>query len=186
MVFHMPQKKVPLPQLNIAGMAIEFVSNFNFLGIKIDTNLNWLSHTNLVANTILKTAGVLNKLRVLTTIYFSLIQCHLNYGILAWGHLTHRLFKLQKRILRIITCSPYISHTAQLFKKLGILKLNNIYTLQQLKFYYKLLHLQLPNYFYKMSYLTNIQTHGSTLVRAVICICLELIMNLQSNVFVSD
>ena len=60
-VFHMPQKKVPLPQLNIAGMAIEFVSNFNFLGIKIDTNLNWLSHTNLVANKILKTAA-----RVLT------------------------------------------------------------------------------------------------------------------------
>ena len=80
MVFHMPQKKVPLPQLNIAGMAIEFVSNFNFLGKQIDTNLNWLSHTNLVANKILKTAGVLNKLRdilpqsVLTTIYFSLIQ----------------------------------------------------------------------------------------------------------------
>ena len=79
MVFHMPQKKVSLPQLNMAGMAIEFVSNFNFLGIKIDTNLNWLSHTNLVANTILKTAGVLNKLKdilpqsVLTTIYFSLI-----------------------------------------------------------------------------------------------------------------
>ena len=63
MVFHMPQKKVPLPQLNIAGMAIEFVSNFNFLGIKIDTNLNWLSRRNLVANTILKTAGVLNKCR---------------------------------------------------------------------------------------------------------------------------
>ena len=166
MVFHMPQKKVSLPQLNMAGMAIEFVSNFNFLGIKIDTNLNWLSHTNLVANKILKTAGVLNKLKdilpqsVLTTIYFSLIQCHFNYGILAWGHQTHRLFKLQKRILRIITCNPYISHTAPLFKKLGILKLNDIYTLQQLKFYYKLLHLQLPNYFYKMSYLTNIQTHG--------------------------
>ena len=63
MVFHMPQKKMLLPQLNIAGMAIEFVNYFNFLGIKIDTNLNWLSHTHFVANTILKTAGVLNKLR---------------------------------------------------------------------------------------------------------------------------
>ena len=133
MVFHMPQKKMLFPQLNIAGMAIEFVSNFNFLGIKIDTNLNWISHTNFVANKILKTAGVLNKLRdilpqsVLTAIYFSLIQCHFSYGILAWGHQSNRLLKLQKRILRIITCSPYISHTAPLFKKLGILKLN-IYT----------------------------------------------------------
>ena len=45
-------------------------------------------------------------------------------------------------------------------KKLGILKLNDIYTLQQLKFYYKLLHLLLPYYFYKMSYVTNIQKHG--------------------------
>ena len=130
MVFHMPQKKMLLPQLNIAGMAIEFVNYFNFLGIKIDTNLNWLSHTHFLANKILKTAGVLNKLRdilpqsVLTAIYFSLIepglQCHLSYGILAWGHQSNRLFKLQKRILRIITCSPYISHNAPLFKKLGI------------------------------------------------------------------
>ena len=125
MVFHMPQKKMLLPQLNIAGMAIEFVSNFNFLGVKIDTNLNWISHTNCVANTILKTAGVLNKLRdilpqsVLTAIYFSLIQCHLGCGILAWGHQSNRIFKLQKRILRIITCSPYISHTAPLLKKTG-------------------------------------------------------------------
>ena len=94
-------------------MAIEFVRDFNFLGIKIVTNLNWLSHTNFLANTIRKPAGVLNKLRdilpqcVLTAIYFSLIQCHFNYAILAWGHQRNRLFKLEKRILRTITYSPY-------------------------------------------------------------------------------
>ena len=114
----MPQKRMLLPQLNIAGMAIAPVSNFNFHGIKIDTNLNWLSHANFVANKILQTAGVLNKLRdilpqsVLTAIYFPLIQCHFNYGVLAWGHQSNGLFKLQKRILRIITCSQYDSHTA--------------------------------------------------------------------------
>ena len=33
---------------------------------------------------------------ILKTIYDSLIQCHINYGILAWGYSTKNIFKLQK------------------------------------------------------------------------------------------
>ena len=93
-------------------------------------------------------------------IYYSLIQCHFNYGILAWGHQAQRLYNLQKRIIRIITCSPFISHSAPLFKKLEILNINYVYKLQQLKCFYKLLNTQLPVYFYDMSYPTNIEWHG--------------------------
>ena len=166
MAFHMPQKILQLPQISIAQTDIEFVDNFNFLGITIDSHLNWAAHINLIASKILKTTAVLNKLKyilpqsVLITIYISLIQCYFNYGILAWGHQTNRLLNLQKRIIRIITCSNYIAHTSPLFLNLGLLKINDIYKLQQFKFYYKLQNLQLPNYFYKMTYPTNIQIHG--------------------------
>ena len=126
MTFHMPQKILQLPQISIAQTDIEFVDNFNFLGITFDSHLNWAAHINLIASKILKTTAVLNKLKyilpqsVLITIYISLVQCYFNYGILAWGHQTNRLFNLQKRIIRIITCSNYIAHTSPLFLNLGL------------------------------------------------------------------
>ena len=71
----MPQKILQLPQISIAQTDIAFVDNFNFLGITIDSHLNWASHINLVASKILKTTSVLNKLKYIlsqtvpTTIY---------------------------------------------------------------------------------------------------------------------
>ena len=40
------------------------------------------------------------------------------------------LYKLQKRIIRIITKSPYKAHTTPLFKKLNKLKINDICKLE--------------------------------------------------------
>ena len=40
------------------------------------------------------------------------------------------LYKLQKRIIRIITKSPYKAHTTPLFKKLNMLKINDICKLE--------------------------------------------------------
>ena len=47
MVFHMPQKRIQLPVLRIAGEDIAFVDNFNFLGIIINKHLNWTSHVDM-------------------------------------------------------------------------------------------------------------------------------------------
>ena len=91
MIFHMPQKKVQLPLLQIAESNIEYVDNFNFLGITINKHLNWASHIDALASKISKTIGVLSSLKhilsihILRTIYNSLIVCHLNYGVLVWG-----------------------------------------------------------------------------------------------------
>ena len=99
MVFHMRQKQIQLPKLSIYQTSIEFVSNLNFLGIAIDTHLNWSWHINLITNKVREIAGILNKLKyifpqsVLVTIHYSLIQCNFNYGILYWGHQTQRLAK---------------------------------------------------------------------------------------------
>ena len=46
----------------------------------------------------------------LRTIYSSLILPHINYGILLWGHNTEKIFKLQKKAVRIMTSSKYLSH----------------------------------------------------------------------------
>ena len=41
MTFHTPQRRVYYPYLQVEDSAIEFVEEFNFLGIIVDKNLNW-------------------------------------------------------------------------------------------------------------------------------------------------
>ena len=93
MVFHMPQKRIQLPLPKIAGSDIEFVDNFNFLGIIINKHLNWTSHVDMLTAKLSKTIGILNTLKlpinILRTIYNSIILCHLNFGVLLWGPKLH-------------------------------------------------------------------------------------------------
>ena len=63
MLFHVPQKKVTFPNLVIDNHPIEFVSHFNFLGVHLDTSLNWSYHVDLTAKKIAKVNGILNKLK---------------------------------------------------------------------------------------------------------------------------
>ena len=79
--------------------------------------------------------------------YNALILPHINYGLLLWGHQAHRIFKLQKKAIRIISLSKYNAHTSPIFKRLQLLKLDDIYKIQQLKCYYKLINNLLPYYF---------------------------------------
>ena len=86
------------------GYKVECVDSFNFLGLLLDTHLNWKGQTSKIANKISRTIGVLTKLkqylpsRILLTIYNTLIVTHLNYGILAWGYQPGRLVTLQKKL----------------------------------------------------------------------------------------
>ena len=80
-------------------------------------------------------------------LYNSLILPHLQYCILSWGFKSDRIFKLQKRAVRIITCSKYNAHTEPLLKTLNLLKIENIIKTKALKLYYKYKRNELPKYF---------------------------------------
>ena len=82
--------------------------------------INWNAHIILFGK-ISRNTVILNKIKlflprsILKTIYSSIILCQLNYGILVWGQNYKRIFKLQKRVMRIITCSKYNAHSEPLF-----------------------------------------------------------------------
>ena len=153
MIFHMPQRKLNPPIIKIDEIQLEPISNFNFLGIIINENINWSKHINKISYSISKTIGIIRKLKnvlpssVLLTIYNSLILPQLTYGILVWGYESNCIFKLQKMALRAMTSSKYNAHTNPLFKKMHLLKVGDIHTVQQLKFFYKLTQNNLPAYF---------------------------------------
>ena len=87
--------------------------------------------------------GILNKLKhyiplhIRINIYNSLILPYVNYGILLWGNNHEKVTKLQKKAMRIINLKKYNSHTEPLFQKLHMLKVEDIFKLHQLKFFYK-------------------------------------------------
>ena len=90
MIFH-KQKKVPNLSIALNNIAITKVDTFNYLGILLDSNLSWKSHTDMLVLKISTLIGVLHRVKkyfpksILITIYKSLITPHLNYGPLYCG-----------------------------------------------------------------------------------------------------
>ena len=69
-------------------------------------------------------------------IYNSLILSRINYGITCWGFDNKRIYKLQKKALRLICKTKYNAHTDPLFLKLNTLKAKDIFQIQCLRFFY--------------------------------------------------
>ena len=72
---------------------------------------------------------------------------------------TDRLYKLQKKTVRIICLGKFNCHWEPLFEKLQLLKIKDIHTLQELKFYHQLKNNQLPSYFRNMTNDHGLDTH---------------------------
>ena len=152
MLFHMPQKSIQKPTLNIGKSLLECVDCFIFSGIHFDKHLSWDEHNHTISNKITKTIGILYKLKhhiplnILLTVYNTLILPHINYGILSWGLKSDRILKLQKKAVCIIT-SKFNAHSEPIFKRLNVLKVDFLYQMKLLIFGYKLEHETLPAYF---------------------------------------
>ena len=167
MIFHYPQRKIEnlIPDLKFNSQTIERVSEFNFLGLTIDECLSWKPHVQKVSNKVSRTICTLRRLKnflpahVLRTLYNTLILPHFNYSIALWGLKMGRLKRLQKRAIRVITCSNCNAHTEPLLKKLNLLSLRDILTMNILKTYCNLKNDKLPVYVTHM-FSTFYRAHG--------------------------
>ena len=147
--------------LQIGDEQIEFVENTQFLGINIDSKLNWTKHIEKVVKKLRCSLYALRRIKhllplsYLRNLYFTLIQSHLEYGITVWGNAhnkyLNKLIVLQKKAIRIVNNVGYNEHTGPIFKSLRILKLRDLYQLNVARFMYKftrhLLPSPLSNYF---------------------------------------
>jgi hypothetical protein len=63
-IFHHPQKKRNYPfKLPIRGEVMEEKKSANYLGVIIDSNLNWKAHVHELSKKLARSIGVLSKLR---------------------------------------------------------------------------------------------------------------------------
>ena len=137
MMFQKTNKNIQALDLKIDNLRIERVYEFNFLGLILDSQLNWSKHIVRVSNLCSMKIGVLNKLKYVLplhiryTLYNSFVLPYLSYCVMIWSFQTHKLLTL-----RTITLSKYNSHSNPLFKRLHILKIDALLLIiQQLQFY---------------------------------------------------
>ena len=146
-------------------MIIEKVDEFNLLWLTMDTNLNWKKHSEKICNKCTKMIGILNRLKyvlplgIKIMLYNTLILRHINYCIMAWGYKGTRLLKIQKKAVRIITLSGYSSHSEPLFKQLNMLNIASQLRLEELQFYFKYIHKNLPAYLLDWKFVSNVNIH---------------------------
>ena len=86
--------------------------------------------------------------KALKTLYYSLVHCHLIYGIHIWSSTSisnlNELKVKQKNAIRTITLSKYNAHTLPLFKNLKILPLDSLIYFFKLQFMNKYVQGLLP------------------------------------------
>ena len=141
--FH-KRKTLPLINLSINNAQVENVIKFNYLGFMLDECLSWNAHIEMIGIKFSNAIGIISHLeliypqRILLTLYNSLIISHMVYSILLWGKSdnVHRIEKLQKKAMRIISYSRPLKHTEPLFKAFNLSKFTDIYTLKLLNFFF--------------------------------------------------
>ena len=113
-------------------------------------NANFLSHINHVSSKIIKALAILRLLKytfprhILKTLYMSLIQPYLNHCNTIWGAtdktIIEPLFRLQKKVIRLVNRAHYLEHTKPIFVSMKILTVYQLHDLNCLVLIYKCLN----------------------------------------------
>ena len=119
---------------------INSASHLNYLGVIIDSKLNWIPLIKYVKNKVSKGIGIMFKERdylnntCLSNMYHldhTYIFPYLIYCIEVWGNASQchllPLFLTQKKIIRLITFLKHLGHTEPIFKSLNSIPLNSLY-----------------------------------------------------------
>ena len=136
LIFRHPNKKLNYDlKIKIDGKRLYPSKYVKYLGLFIDSHLNWRQHTNILAAKLSRAIGMLSKIRhyvpnnTLQTIYHSVFSPISIYGSQIWGQIQNkninRIIKLQDKAIRIINFAHYRESTTRLYKKSNILKFND-------------------------------------------------------------
>ena len=121
------------------------ITNINctkFLGLILDSTLSWKDHISGLTSRLNKACYAIRAIKplmsldVMKLIYYSYVHSVLSYSIIFWGnsHLSDSIFKIQKRIIRVITSSGRYDSCRAFYKKSQILPLPSQYIFSLLVF----------------------------------------------------
>ena len=173
LIFRHPNKLLNYDvKIKLDGKRVYPSKYVKYLGILIDSHLNWSYHVELIAPKLGRAIGMLAKIRhfvhhdTLRTIYFGIFSSIINYGSQMWGnhHNIHinRIIKLQDKALRILNFAHYRAPTSPLYNNSKILKFRDNITLNNFVFVHDSFKGILPSILNnKFVYLQNSHDHNT-------------------------
>ena len=106
-------------KIKIDGKKLITSKYVKYLGILIDSHLNWEFQSEIPATKLSRALGMLSKIRhyvpkdTLRSIYYGIFSSRLTYGSQIWGQIQNkhvkRLTQLQNKAIRIINFASYCS-----------------------------------------------------------------------------
>ena len=136
MIFTPRNKIIDDIDIKFCNNVIERVYVSKFLGVQIDSQLTWKTHVEYTCKKLSKSIGILSKARKklhrssLINLYYAFAYPYFIYYNVGWGEnyttTLDRLILLQKKLIRIVTCSPFRAHTEPLFFANRILNVTDI------------------------------------------------------------
>ena len=154
-IFKSPQRPTNHDfKLKIGGKRIFPSKHLKYLGVQIDSNLNFIPQINNIALKLKRANGVLAKLRhflpknVLVSVYYALFYSHLNYCTQLWGqpvsNSIDRISNLQNRAVRIMSFADFHAPVDPLYCNLKLIKFSDLVHLKNVLFTHSLYHKNLP------------------------------------------
>ena len=137
-IFHRARLKLhnTTIDLQMGDCNLNKANNLKYLSVIIDDSISWVHHITYIKNKISKGIGIMSKAskylqrKSLLTLYYSYIYPYMIYCIEAWGNASNchldQLYKIQKKVIRLISFTNYDISSATTFKKLEILPLNKL------------------------------------------------------------
>ena len=164
-IFHSSQRKLDLNiTIKLDKKALTQKEHIKYLGVIIDSHLNWKQHIQTVSNKISRSIGIMYRLRNyinlknMKSIYYSLIYSHI-YAIHVWGSANitdlEKIIILQKKAVRMMLFMDQypqlpgpLNPSEPLFKKLEILKIHDVFKLHVTGFIYGCFGMSTPCLFW--------------------------------------
>lgn len=127
-----------ITEVNLGNFSIFTQKNVSFLGLTIDSNLNWKEHITILKKRLhsaifsIRTLSRVVSLKSLLTVYHAYFESIMSYGLMFWGDSSQstEVFILQKKVIRLMAKVPNRSSCRNCFKNLKVLTMYSQFIFQ--------------------------------------------------------
>ena len=157
MIFGTQPNDHSIPLLIKSGYNFETIKRIHeikFLGIHYDQKLDFKTHINYLTQRLSRICALIYRVKelmptfVLRNMYHAHVSSLINYCNIVWANIYPTALKplelILKRIIRNISNSDFLAHTAPLFKRLKLLDLEGIRKISLASYFFKTQDVNLP------------------------------------------
>ena len=174
-IFNKCQTQSNTLQIFINNLLVNQVNSIKFLGVEINSDLNWKDHIKTITSKIARSLGIIGRIRHKLTskaamlLYDTLILSHITYCSIIWGSTYKtslaKMYNIQKKALKLCyepktffnnkrKCTPHnhanAAKSSSIFKTCNKLSIYSIIKCQTAIFVYKTLNKLSPPCFHSL------------------------------------